>query len=180
MATFGNTSTGSSPTDNPSGNTIWVKALTTPEFSGVLDSISVYGNILSGSPVLGVALYDDDAGAPGNRLAQEVTTMGSFAAGFGVVTTNISVTIAADVQYWFGLLIPGGNDANIHFDSSGGATELFFQGLAGVFPAVMSGASSDNTERWSVFGTYTPDAGAPGIITSFLRFPKFIMRLLRR
>src|SRR5260221_8213198 len=104
MATFGNLSEASSPTDDPSNNTIWVKALTTPASSGTLVSISVYGNILAGSPQLGVALYSDSAGAPNARLAQEVTTRGSFAAGFGVVTTNLSVAISAGGPYWFGLL----------------------------------------------------------------------------
>jgi hypothetical protein len=160
MATFGNLSTGTTPTDNPSTNTIWVKALTTPASNGTLTSISVYGNILSGTPTLGVALYSDNAGVPNARLAQEVTTMGSFAAGFGVVTTNLSVAVVSGVQYWFGLLALGG-DGNIHWDSSGGATELFFQPLGQVFPATMSGASSDATERWSVFGTYTPSGAAP-------------------
>lgn len=164
MATFGNLSTGTTPTDNPSINTCWVKALTTPASNGTLNSISVYGNILSGAPQLGVALYSDNAGVPNARLAQEVTTMGSFAAGFGVVTTNISVAISAGVQYWFGvLMLPGaaGNDANIHFDAASGI-EFYFQGLGAIFPATMSGATSDNTERWSVFGTYTPSGGGGG------------------
>lgn len=162
MATFGNLSTGSSPTDDPSNNTIWVKALTTPASNGTLTSISVYGNILAGAPQLGVALYSDSAGVPNARLAQEVTTRGSFAAGFGVVTTNLSVAVSSGVQYWFGILMfpnAPSDDANIHFDSSGGATELYFQVTGLAFPATMSGATAESTERWSVFGTYTPAGG---------------------
>lgn len=165
MATFGNLSTGTTPTDDPSQNVIWVKALTTPASNGTLTSISVYGDILSGAPTLAVALYSDVAGAPSARLGQEVTTLGSFAAGFGIVTTTLStpISISAGVQYWFGLLIPGApgtGDANIHFDTASG-TELFFQ-VGSSFPDPMSGATSDNTERWSVFGTYTPTGGVAG------------------
>lgn len=178
MSTFGNLNTGTTPTDNPSNAFVWAKALSTPATDGSLTSISVYGQIKAGSPVLGVALYTDSAGAPGSKLGAEETTMGSFAAGFGVVTTTLATPIAitAGVQYWFAFRMPGNTggatpDSNIYAPTNGGLTNAYFtvNGAGNPFPSSAGSPTASPNEDYAVFGTYTP-SGA----TTAQQIPAFV------
>lgn len=166
---FGNGGTGASPTDNPSKNFIWMKALSTPSASGSLTAITVYGKIRAGTPSLAVALYTDVAGVPVARLGAEETTMGTFAAGMGAVTTTLSTPIAitSGVQYWFALRMPGNTggstpDSDVYFTSDGGASHLCFldNGAGANFPATVVGATCLSGGEWAVTGIYTPTGGA--------------------
>ncbi len=158
MAEFGYHTIGGS-TDNPSNNVIWAKATTTPG-GGTLTKISIHCDIAIGTPQVNCALYSDSAGAPNALLASG--TAQTVNAGFGWIDVPVSVALVNGTQYWFAYLVPGGGgtaDINVHFDAASG-TELYFKsnGIPGgsTFPATQSGATSDNTERISIYGTYTP------------------------
>lgn len=164
MSEFGYHTIGVGGNDNPSNNIIWQKATSTPAANGTLTLISVYCVVLAGSPTLNCALYADSAGSPGALLASggaAQTVPGSL----GWVDVPVSVAISAGVQYWFAFIVPFGNpstDANGKFDTNGSLTESYFLSNGGSpggsgFLA-FAGATAIPNERWSVYGTFTPDA----------------------
>jgi len=173
VSTFGTTVVGGSE-DNPSLNWVWQKATTTPASNGTLTSVNVScRRNPSGpaNPTICAAIYSDSGGAPSTRLGQNVVgvTVGDSASW---VSIAVSATIVAGVQYYFCLNMPGNlsgpgdPDALVAFDASGG-TELWYADHSGApttFPATAPGGLSTASERWSVYGIYTPDAAPPPVL----------------
>ncbi len=166
--TFGYTTHGAS-FDNCGGNCILFKANSTPASAGTLDSITVYGRYnvnTSGVQKLDPAIYSNTAGAPDARLAAVNTGGTQFTNTNSEITTAITYgSLGSGTQYWLGTKNDTGEHATLSdhgwmYDSSGGATELYYgnpgtSGISSDWPATTSGFSSDNTERGSIYATYT-------------------------
>lgn len=179
MAEFGYHTIGTGGTDNPSNNIIWVKATSTPASNGTLTLISVYCQILAGTPTVNVALYADSAGSPtGGALA--TGTAQTVGASLAWVDVPISVAVTSGTQYWFAFIVPNGVtptlDINGKFDTNGGATESYFLSNGGAPGGTgfltFAGASAITNERWSVYGTYTPSGGGSPFFGATFENPK--------
>lgn len=166
--TFGFTSAGASD-DDPGGNLILVKASTTPGSSGTLDSVTAWGRIQSLAPVLNPAIYSDSAGVPNARLGFVDSGGTAFTGSDSQITTAIpgSVSISSGVQYWLGVSTnnAGGNNPFIKYDSTTGV--IYFGGVAGAWPASITGYTQVTGVKWSVYGNYT--AGGGGGRTFFVQ-----------
>lgn len=164
MAEFGYHTIGATGFDDPGGNVIWAKSVAggtapaTPASSGTLNFIAFNGKVFAGTPTVAAAIYSDNAGAPGNLLAQSAGTVTVGAQAWYNVTMPAQA-IVAGTQYWLALRVTNnatGDDINVAFDTSGG-NELFF--IAGAsFPGTGAG-SSGAAERWSIYADYTPGLG---------------------
>ncbi len=170
MTDFGYSTIGAA-TDNPSVNYIWLKATSTPASNGTLTLIQAHcqqrGTQGAGSQGSGTkicyALYTDSAGAPSSLVVANETGV-AVAAGFAWVSQSFSQAITSGTQYWFAIRLPNAsgtnNDANVHEDTNGSLTEGYFKAFglnSDPFPATVTGATSFANERWSIYGTYTPD-----------------------
>lgn len=175
MATFGYTTIGTAGNDNPSNNVVWCKSPNTPAISGVVLNINIYCAQIDTSPTIVLALYSDNAGAPGNLLADgSALTPVAVGASFGWVTQDLSslaFSVVASTPYWFAVLVPGGDepappnhDVNVKFDTNGSATEGYFKSngtpAGSRFPANGTGATGFTNERWSVYA----NVASPGQI----------------
>lgn len=158
MAEFGNHSVGATGFDNPADNVVWCKATTNPAGNGTLNFISFNGRAKAGSPTVEAAIYSDNSGAPGNRLAQSAGTVSPTSQAWYNVTMP-SQALTGGTQYWLALRVTNydgaTNDVEVAYDSVG-TNELFFINAVS-FPANGSG-STGVTERWSIYADYTPDA----------------------
>ncbi|HEU4603743.1 MAG TPA: hypothetical protein VFS24_17340 [Steroidobacteraceae bacterium] len=159
MATFGTSSAQGGGTDNPSSNYVWIKATSTPASNGTLTAIHIWcSQILAGN--IAAALYSDSGGVPDALIASNETGV-AIPSSPGDASIAVSASITAGTQYWFGIRTHGlGGDAAIDFGSATG-TELYFESSAGGnFPATVgTPGGSDASERWTVWGEYTPSGG---------------------
>lgn len=161
MSTFGTSTAAGGGTDNPSINTIWVKATSAPVSSGTLSAIHVWCKRLTAAPVLAVALYADSAGSPGARLAQNIVGASVTSTTLGDVSVPLSVAITSGTQYWFALLVlvNGLDDISVDFGTAAG-TEVYYKSTGGTFPDPLTAPDgSDASERWTVWGEYTAGGG---------------------
>jgi hypothetical protein len=159
MSTFGSSSAQGGGTDNPSSNWVWLKASSTPASSGTLTNIHIWCSQISAGNI-GAALYSDTAGSPDALIAANDTGV-SIPVSAGDAAVPLSASIVAGTQYWFAVRIPTGGaaDAAVDYGSASG-TELYFKSSSGNFPATFpTPDGSDNTERWTVWGEYTPSGG---------------------
>src|SRR5262245_37977468 len=113
MATFGQSANQGSSTDNPSGNTVWVKATTTPVSSGTLTAIHVLCARSTATAIVAAALYSDSSGVPGSLLGSNATGVAAGATEADV-SIPVSASIVAATQYWFALMMPNaGQDIDV-------------------------------------------------------------------
>lgn len=154
MSTFGYNTIGSGGTDNISTNIVWVKAVGTPASNGTLTTISVYCQQSGGADNVFAALYSDSGGAPNSKIAESASGVAAPAAA-GWIDISVSASITSGIQYWFALRIGVTHDVVVNIDTGVGTDLYFISGSS--FPATQSGASSAS-ERWSVYGTYTPSS----------------------
>lgn len=163
MATFGQSSNQGSSTDDPAGNTIWVKSNGTPASSGTLTAIHILCARRTATATVAAALYSDSSGVPGSKLAENATgvTVGTPEQD---VSVPVSASITASTQYWFALRMPNaGEDIDVDV-GAGNGTDLWFENNAG-FPATFNqGSASSASEGWTVWGEYTP-ASAGTVMT---------------
>lgn len=167
MADFGYSTIGGT-NDNPADNWIWCKATSTPS-DGTLTLIQGYCAIrdnATGTPQISMAIYTFD-GTTFTKVDANDTGV-NVGSSFGWVSQSFSTAITNGTQYWFGIRVtnyqsPPGRDVNVKFDTGSG-TELRFKNNAAlaVWPATASGTSDGGTERWSIYGTYTPSGGGGG------------------
>jgi len=157
MATFGQSTSQGGGTDNPATNWIWIKATTTPASSGTLTNIHVWCSRISAGN-LGAALYSDSAGSPGSLIAANETGV-AIPLSASDLAIPLSASIVSGTQYWLAIRNTTGGDAAVDFGSASG-TELYYKSSTGNFPSSFSSPDgSDASERWTVWGEYTPDAG---------------------
>lgn len=166
MSTFGTSTAAGGGTDNPSINTLWIKANGTPASSGALSAIHVWCKRLTTAPVLGVALYADSAGSPGALLASNIVGVSVTSTTLGDVSVPLSVAVVSGTQYWFAIIVSAGEDIAVDFGSATG-TELYFKSAGGTFPNPFATPDgSDASERWTVWGEYTAGGGGGGLVVN--------------
>lgn len=161
MTDFGYSTIGSAGADNIANNWVWCKATSLPASGGTLTSIQAHCAVFTGSSSsICMALYSDNAGVPDVRLAANETPV-AVGLSYAWVSQAFSQAIVAGTQYWFGIRCPsaGFPDTQVHFDTNGSLTEMYFKTTTGNFPASAGAATPAANERWSIYGTYTP-AGA--------------------
>jgi hypothetical protein len=154
VATFGYTTVGGTSQSSPQPA---VCKFTAPE-SGTITSITFRAaEQAGGSAASGVAVYADNAGAPGAKLAEDsgnVTVSGSTPAWY---TANISLAITGGTPYWLGLWVPSAEaawyydagDTNQAVAENGETFETWPDPFVSVFPFA---------RVISIYATYTPAA----------------------
>lgn len=164
--TFGYTTTGGSSDDTGGTSTqVWGKAFTTPASNGTLDSITYHGSG-SGGAHFDTAIYSNNAGSPGNRLAFLAPGTGTAIAGSNTYTSNITyASLTASTQYWLGLRTDLGN---LVWDYDAGTNEAAFNST-GAWDAA-AGSTTLIGERITISGTYTAGGAGGGNTSSMMLF----------
>ena len=159
MATFGITTIGGSTNSASSPR---LQKFTAPE-DGTITSISSYRQQSSSSSTIQSAIYDDDAGVPGNLLAISSDTV-SVTTTAGWYTNVISCAVVSGSVYWIGSRVPNVSGSEFIFYTTGGTSQHSgtnsgtftdpWDGTLGFFP--LDGLMS-------VYATYTPaESGGAG------------------
>jgi hypothetical protein len=133
------------------------KAYGPPASNGILESVSIYAKIDTGSPVFSTALYSDVSGTPTNRLAY-VNAGTAVDVSYGWVTTNLYYNpITMGTQYWLGHRSNSTARFLYKYDT-GSSGENFYNSGTTVFADPWSGSSS-SAQRISIYATYAVPTG---------------------
>lgn len=171
--TFGYSGTAASD-DNIGGAHSVFKAVTAPGSAGALTSVTISGRVKGNAggtsdPTHSPAIYGDNAGVPGTRLAA-IDTAGTAYANFGGANAEVQTNVAygslvGGSQYWLGTrqgAAPSGVflatiDAFFGFDASGGVHNTYFKVTSSetAWEADGSTYSSGDNEKTYIFGTFT-------------------------
>ncbi len=117
MATFGYSTIGSTTWGTTAHEIDFVKFRATE--SGIASAINIYGKGNGTVGQLRVAIYEDNNGTPGARLANEITPV-SFNGTAQWWTVNINYTLIAGTNYWMSWW-SGSNSFLSYYDSSTGS-----------------------------------------------------------
>ena len=136
----GYTTTGG--TANPGANNDIQMAKITTGSAGTMTSIAVYFGVVGSSPnnKFQVALYADNAGSPGAKIASS---------GDNVITARawntipLSASLSASTSYWIGIEVNSAATATA-YTPGGGSYKLFSTGTSyGTWPGTLVGTSAD-------------------------------------
>lgn len=158
--TFGYTSIGAT-TNDFGGNVLYAKAASLPDYNGAMTSMSIYGQIFSGTPDFNPALYTDSASAPDSRLAFVASGGTSYAAGASWITTNITYSsITRNTQYWLGFLSTGVGP--LVYEDTGGSATLHY-GSGNTWNATADDIGNESG-IYSIYATFTANPEVSWIV----------------
>lgn len=148
---FGTEGTGGSNTTL--GATCYYNKASSNPTAGNLTSVHLYSLLYSGSPTFNPALYSDDAGTPGTRLAYMDSGGTAITSSTGWFETALSYNGLTATQYWLCHLTVSGV-YYIAYDSGSG-NEFRYKDAVTSYPAT---ADDDAGAAIivSIYATYTP------------------------
>jgi hypothetical protein len=122
---------------------------------GSVTKISTYINHVGADTELVTAIYADNAGAPGSKLAE--SSASSLVTMDGWVDTTISYSIVATTTYFLCVWQSG---ANAEYVYDGGDADQLQDSVAGTYPTWPAWSANNNFARkLSIYATYTPAGG---------------------
>lgn len=129
--------------------------------SGQLDSVSIHLNSPVDGDTLYVAIYNDNSGAVGTKVASGTGTVVGSSDQW--VTVSLSAALVAGNYYWLCANQPYTGNGYFHGLVSGGTVRARWAETAGVWTDNPASVTYNAGYDMCAYATYTPDIGPGGL-----------------